>query len=284
MKRLVIQHPHLTDDAVSAFAQQLGRPAARRTAALAEWCDVRHERATIAALADAQGVDAALVPDEARLSDYRLIAFDMDSTLITIECIDEIADYAGRKAEVAAITEAAMRGEITDFNESLKRRVALLAGLPESVLQSVYDERLRLSPGAETLLRTAHAAGLKILLVSGGFEFFTSRLGRRLNLDFTRSNTLELDKGRLTGRVLGEIVNADVKRRTVEETCAQLGCAPQQAIVVGDGANDLKMMAIAGLSVAYRAKPVVRAQTTQAINHCGLDAILNWFSDRPASA
>lgn len=172
-----------------------------------------------------------------------------------------------------------MRGEITDFNESLRRRVALLAGLSEDVLQRVYDERLRLSPGVEPLLAGAHATGLKVLLVSGGFEFFTSRLRTRLNLDFTRSNTLGIHDGKLTGQVLGEIVNADVKRRIVEETCAQLGCSPQQAIVVGDGANDLKMMGIAGLSVAYRAKPIVRAQTTQAINHCGLDAILNWFVD-----
>ncbi len=277
MNRLIIQHPQLADGAIAAFAQSLGRAAARRTPMLAEWHDVDAARETVTALAEAQRVDAALMPPDARLADYRLIVFDMDSTLITIECIDEIADYAGRKAEVAAITEAAMRGEITDFNESLRRRVALLAGLSEDVLQRVYDERLRLSPGVEPLLAGAHATGLKVLLVSGGFEFFTSRLRTRLNLDFTRSNTLGIHDGKLTGQVLGEIVNADVKRRIVEETCAQLGCSPQQAIVVGDGANDLKMMGIAGLSVAYRAKPIVRAQTTQAINHCGLDAILNWF-------
>ncbi|HLS56335.1 MAG TPA: phosphoserine phosphatase SerB, partial [Zeimonas sp.] len=208
----------------------------------------------------------------------------MDSTLITIECVDEIAEFAGRKAEVAAITEAAMRGEIADYDESLRRRVALLAGLPESTLQRVYDERVRLSPGAEAVIVAARAAGLKILLVSGGFTFFTERLAARLRLDFTRANTLEIADGRLTGRVLGEIVNADVKRRVVEQTCATIGCTPSQAIVVGDGANDLKMMSIAGVSVAYRAKPVVHSETTHAINHCGLDALLNWFVDQLPTA
>ena len=224
------------------------------------------------------------MPLSARLADYRLIAFDMDSTLITIECVDEIAEFAGRKAEVAAITEAAMRGEIADYDESLRRRVALLAGLPEATLQRVYDERVRLSPGAEALIVAARAAGLKILLVSGGFTFFTERLTARLHLDFTRSNTLEVVDARLTGRVLGEIVNADVKQRVVEQTCAAIGCTPAQAIVVGDGANDLKMMSIAGVSVAYRAKPVVHSETTHAINHCGLDAILNWFVDQLPAA
>lgn len=170
-----------------------------------------------------------------------------------------------------------MRGEIADYNESLRRRVALLAGLPEQTLQRVYDERLRLTPGAETLIAAAHRAGLKVLLVSGGFTFFTSRLQPRLALDFVRANELGTADGRLTGEVLGEIVNADVKRATVEATCAQLGIAPARAIVVGDGANDLKMMAVAGMSVAFHAKPVVRAQTTHAINHGGLDGILNFF-------
>ncbi|SDO95317.1 phosphoserine phosphatase [Ralstonia sp. 25mfcol4.1] len=224
-----------------------------------------------------RGIDWAVVPAGRKLSDFRLVAMDMDSTLITIECIDEIADFCGLKAEVSAITEAAMRGEITDFNESLRRRVALLKGLDASVLDRVYAERLKLSPGAERMLQTIQALGMKTLLVSGGFVHFTDQLKPRLKLDFTRANTLEIVDGKLTGNVVGEIVNADVKARTVREVCAQIGADPSQAIVMGDGSNDLKMMAVAGLSVAFRAKPVVRAQASVAFNHVGLDGLLNLF-------
>ncbi len=222
-------------------------------------------------------IDWAVLPAGKKLSDFRLVAMDMDSTLITIECIDEIADFCGLKAEVSAITEAAMRGEITDFNESLRRRVALLKGLDASVLDRVYEERLRLSPGAERMLQTIQALGLRTLLVSGGFVHFTDQLKPRLKLDFTRANTLEIVDGKLTGNVVGEIVNADVKARTVREVCEQIGADPSQAIVMGDGSNDLKMMAVAGLSVAFRAKPVVRAQASVAFNHVGLDGLLNLF-------
>jgi len=224
-----------------------------------------------------RGIDWGVVPGDRKLSDFRLVAMDMDSTLITIECIDEIADFCGLKAEVSAITEAAMRGEITDFNESLRRRVALLKGLDASVLDRVYEERLRLSPGAERMLQTIQALGLRTLLVSGGFVHFTDKLKPRLKLDFTRANTLEIVDGKLTGNVVGEIVNADVKARTVREVCDQIGADPSQAIVMGDGSNDLKMMAVAGLSVAFRAKPVVRAQASVAFNHVGLDGLLNLF-------
>ncbi|MGO4328449.1 phosphoserine phosphatase SerB [Cupriavidus sp. 2TAF22] len=224
-----------------------------------------------------RAIDWAMVPAGRRLSDFRLVAMDMDSTLITIECIDEIADFCGLKAEVSAITEAAMRGEITDFNESLRRRVALLKGLDASVLDRVYEERLRLSPGAENMLQTVQALGLRTLLVSGGFVHFTEKLKARLKLDVTRANTLEIVNGKLTGQVLGEIVNADVKARTVREVCEQIGAEPAQAIVMGDGSNDLKMMAVAGLSVAFRAKPVVRAQASVAFNHVGLDGLLQLF-------
>ena len=224
-----------------------------------------------------RGIDWAVVPTGRKLSDFRLVAMDMDSTLITIECIDEIADFCGLKAEVSAITEAAMRGEITDFNESLRRRVALLKGLDASVLDRVYAERLKLSPGAERMLQTIQALGMKTLLVSGGFVHFTDQLKPRLKLDFTRANTLEIVDGKLTGNVVGEIVNADVKARTVREICAHIGADPSQAIVMGDGSNDLKMMAVAGLSVAFRAKPVVRAQASVAFNHVGLDGLLNLF-------
>ncbi|WP_353189670.1 phosphoserine phosphatase SerB [Pandoraea pnomenusa] len=234
-------------------------------------------RAGMQALVQAHGVDAVLVDSARRLKDFKLVAMDMDSTLITIECIDEIADYCGLKAEVSAITEAAMRGEIKDFNESLTRRVALLKGLDASSLEKVYEERLQLSPGAEKMLRGVQALGIRTLLVSGGFTFFTERLKARLNLDVTRANTLEIVDGKLTGRVLGEIVNAEVKARTVAETAAQFGATPDQAIVMGDGSNDLQMMAIAGLSVAFRAKPVVREKASVAFNYAGLDGLLSLF-------
>jgi phosphoserine phosphatase len=221
-------------------------------------------------------IDYAFVEPGRKLSDFGLVAMDMDSTLITIECIDEIADMQGLKPQVAEITEAAMRGEI-EFRESLTRRVALLKGLDASALQRVYDERLRLSPGAEQMLAAVKAAGLKTLLVSGGFTFFTDRMKSSLGLDFAHSNELEIAEGKLTGRVVGGIVDADEKRNTVERVCAELGIAPQKTIVMGDGANDLKMMRIAGMSVAFRAKPVVRAEADVALNFVGLNGILSLF-------
>ena len=207
-------------------------------------------------------------------SAYRAIAFDMDSTLINIECIDEIADAAGKKAEVAAITEAAMRGEITDFSESLRRRVALLAGVSAEFLAEVYTQRLRLNPGATELLAAAREAGWATLLVSGGFTYFADRVRERLQIDTAFSNTLEIVDGRLTGRVLGAIVDGAAKRQHLLDLCARLGCEPSQAIAVGDGANDLPMMGAAGLSVAFHAKPKVREQAMLAINDGGLDRLL----------
>jgi phosphoserine phosphatase len=209
---------------------------------------------------------------------YRLIAFDMDSTLINIECIDEIADTAGRKAEVAAITEAAMRGEITDFRDSLRRRLALLAGVTRDQLDQVYRERLRPNPGAAELIAACQAAGLKTLLVSGGFTWFAERVRQRLGIDFMRSNQLEIVAERMTGRVVpqswGDICDGQVKRQTLLDVCSLIGCGPEQAIAVGDGANDLPMMAAAGLSVAYHAKPRVRAQAQVSIESGGLDRLL----------
>ncbi|MBV8621937.1 MAG: phosphoserine phosphatase SerB [Herbaspirillum sp.] len=219
-------------------------------------------------------LDYAFIAEGRRLADFRLVAMDMDSTLITIECIDEIADMQGLKPQVAEITEAAMRGEI-EFNESLTRRVALLKGLDAGALQRVYDERLQLSPGAENMLKAVQAAGLKTLLVSGGFTFFTDRMKARLGLDYTHANTLEVVDGKLTGKVVGGIVNAEEKRATVERVCQEIGAQPAQAIVMGDGANDLRMMGISGLSVAFRAKPVVCAQASVGLNFVGLDGILN---------
>lgn len=213
-----------------------------------------------------------------RLAEFRLIAFDMDSTLINIECVDEIADAAGRKAEVAAITEAAMRGEIADYKESLRRRVALLRGVSVASMEQVYATRLRLNPGAAELVAACKQAGLKLLLVSGGFTFFTDRLRDRLGIDFTRSNMLEVHDGVLTGKMVdqpwGDICDGSEKRKMLQETCRALGIAPAQAIAMGDGANDLPMMGIAGLSVAYHAKPRVREQAMVAINSGGLDRLL----------
>ncbi|KHA78582.1 phosphoserine phosphatase [Janthinobacterium lividum] len=231
-------------------------------------------RPTIEVAAQAAQLDATYMMGQRELSEFKLVAMDMDSTLITIECIDEIADMQGLKPQVAAITEAAMRGEL-DFSASLKQRVALLEGLDASALQRVYDERLKLSPGAQAMLAAVQKAGLKTLLVSGGFTFFTERLKERLGLDYTHANELEIVEGKLTGKVLGGIVDAEEKQRTVERVCKEMGISPSEAIVMGDGANDLKMMGIAGLSVAFRAKPVVRSQADVALNFVGLDGLLN---------
>ena len=212
------------------------------------------------------------------LRDFKLIAFDMDSTLINIECVDEIADAAGRKAEVAAITEAAMRGEIADYKESLRQRVALLKGVTVAHMQQVLEERLQLNPGAANLVAACKQAGLKVLLVSGGFTYFTARVRDLLGVDFTRSNVLGVQDGVLTGVMVdqpwGDICDGEEKRKMLLQTCAQLGIAPQQSIAMGDGANDLPMMGEAGLSVAYHAKPKVREQAMVAINSGGLDRLL----------
>lgn len=217
-----------------------------------------------------------------RLQDFGLIAFDMDSTLINIECVDEIADVAGRKAEVAAITEAAMRGEITDYKDSLRRRVALLEGVSVEALQQVLEQRLQLNPGAQVLVQACKAAGLRTLLVSGGFTYFADAVCERLGLDDARSNVLEVVQGRLTGALVdqpwGDICDGDEKRRMLLATCERHGLGPHQAIAVGDGANDLPMMGVAGLSVAYHAKPRVREQAMVAIEDGGLDRLLELFS------
>ena len=274
---LVLQGPQ-ADPATLARLAQLANPQrttdlgahALRCEGVAFSADLK-ERVDAAAFE--AGVDATFIAPGRSLADVRLVAMDMDSTLITIECIDEIADMQGLKPQVSEITEAAMRGEL-DFSESLRRRVALLAGLDAGALQQVYDERLRISPGGEAMLHAVQAAGIRTLLVSGGFTFFTERLGARLGLDYTHANVLEIEDGKLTGRVVGGIVDAEEKKRTVERVCAELGISPSQAVVMGDGANDLKMMGVAGLSVAFRAKPVVRAQADVALNFSGLDGLL----------
>ncbi|MCB8747580.1 phosphoserine phosphatase SerB [Rhodoferax sp. U2-2l] len=226
----------------------------------------------------APGLRIAGITPPLRLSDYKLIAFDMDSTLINIECVDEIADAVGRKAEVAAITEAAMQGHISDYKESLRQRVALLQGVTLAQMDQIYHERLRLNPGAAELVAACKQAGLKVLLVSGGFTHFTDRIRDRLGIDFTRANQLEVADGALTGHMVdqawGDICDGAEKRTMLLHTCAQLGIDPSQAIAMGDGANDLPMMGVAGLSVAYHAKPAVREQAKVSIESGGLDRLL----------
>lgn len=227
-------------------------------------------------LIEAEKLDWAFVAAGKKLSDYGLICFDMDSTLITIECIDELADFAGKKAEVSEVTEAAMRGEI-DYRESLRRRLALMAGLDARVLARVFGERLLLSEGARELLEACQAAGLRTAILSGGFTYFTERLRIELGLDFATSNELEISGGKLTGRVIGDIIDASAKAHHLLRLRDELGLTKDQVIACGDGANDLLMMAEAGLSVAFRAKPATRAKADVAINFGGLDALTNLF-------
>lgn len=227
-------------------------------------------------LIEGEKLDWAFVPAGKKLADFGLICFDMDSTLITIECIDELADFAGKKQEVSEVTEAAMRGEI-DYRESLRRRLALLAGLDARVLARVYGERLLLSPGARELLEAAQAAGLRTAILSGGFTYFTERLRIELGFDFATSNELEISGGKLTGRVVGDIVDAAAKAHHLARLTDELGLRKDQVIACGDGANDLLMMAEAGLSVAFRAKPATRAKADIAINFGGLDSLLKLF-------
>lgn len=285
---LVIQAENLAADAAEAFATAcLARRHVRRGKAVRLYGvrDDADNRAIVAALAAYWKCDAAFVDAKLRLADYRVLVSDMDSTLITIECIDELARLAGRGAEVSAITEAAMRGEIADFAESLRRRVALLAGASVDLIDRVATERLRLSPGAGALLAGARAAGWKTLLVSGGFTVFAEGIREDLAMDASWANVLVERNGRLTGEVLGPstndgmIVDAAAKARALRELCATTGCQPRQAIALGDGANDLQMMAAAGMSVAYRAKPAVKERATYAFDHTGLDGMLNLFAD-----
>lgn len=235
---------------------------------------VAEKNPTIALYCKEQYLDCAFVADELNLDRIRLVVMDMDSTLISIECIDEIADMYGLKPQVAEITESAMRGEI-EFAESLRRRVALLQGLNQGALQRVYDERLRLNPGAELMLDELKKRGIRTLLVSGGFTFFTDRLKQRLGLDYTQANTLEIVDDQLTGKVSGTILDAQGKADSLSRVRQELGLSREQAIAIGDGANDLKMMAAAGAGIAYHAKPVVQAQATYALNHAGLEGVIN---------
>lgn len=280
--KIVFQHPtHLTDELIAHLIANLTGQVRRISGQCVALEHTIFDSATqkqLTAAAQMAAIDIAFIEREIVWTDFKLLAMDMDSTVINIECIDEIADMCGKKAEVAEITEAAMRGEITDFNESLRRRLAILAGADASVLAKVLDERLQLNPGAEKLVQTAHAKGLQTLLVSGGFTFFTQAVQKRLNLTHTRANELEIIDGKITGHVIGDIVNGDVKAATVQSYCNALNVPTQAAICMGDGANDLPMMSISGLSVAYHAKPKVQERANVTINHMGLDGLIPLLS------
>ena len=273
---LVIQGQYIDNAQIEALARlckaaqrrRLGPGAARLTGA--------DRSADIAGACAELKLDHAFVPAQARLADFGLVAMDMDSTLINIECIDELADMAGIKPLVAQVTASTMRGEI-DFTESLTRRVALLAGLDASALQRVYEERLRLAPGAERMIGGLKALGIRTSLVSGGFTFFTDRLRARLGLDYAYSNEPEIENGKLTGRIVGSVLDGGGKAEKLRTLRDMLGLGSEQVIAIGDGANDLAMMAEAGVSIAYRAKPVVQQKATYSFNHVGLDGLLNLF-------
>ncbi len=280
--KLVIQSYSLTQDQAQHIAQLAGSstveaiesspyPAFRLPNSHAVSKDA------VGAYCDEQNIDYAYIDPAKQLSDFGLVVMDMDSTLINIECIDEIADMLGIKHKVAEITERSMRGEL-DFAQSLRERVALLAGLDQSALGRVYEERLQLNPGAERMLQTAHAAGLKSLLVSGGFTFFTERLQARLSLTQAHANLLEIVDGKLTGKVASSILDAQAKQDWLIKLRTELGLRPDQVIALGDGANDLKMLGEAGVGIAYHAKPIVRQQAAYALTYVGLDGLLNWFA------
>ena len=273
---LVVQGPALASGDLDALALLVKPQAVREIAPRAFRLTGAMKNQGVAPLCEARRIDHAWMDEGRRFADLRLLAMDMDSTLITIECIDELGDLAGKKAEIAAITAQAMRGEI-EYRESLRRRVRALAGLDEKSLLRVYDERLKLTPGAEILLSKCRQHGVQLLLVSGGFTFFTERLKARLGLHHTISNVLEVKDGKLTGGLVGEIVDADAKATKFREVLGGLQARREQSVAIGDGANDLKMMAEAGLSVAFRAKPVVRAQASCALNWTALDGVVNLF-------
>ena len=275
--RLVLQGPHLAPEHLQHIARLCNAPAPSRVAEQAFCLYVSSRNEDVSTYCETHRIDCAFVPNALTLDQFGLVVMDMDSTLINIESIDEIADMLGLKAQIAAITELAMCGEI-EFAESLRQRVALLQGLDESALQRVYDERMQLNPGAQTLINSLKSRGIRTLLVSGGFSFFTDRLKPRIGLDYAHANTLEIINGKLTGKIFGDILDAQGKADWLIKTRDHMGLRPEQVIAIGDGANDLKMMSAAGVAIAYHAKPIVREQATFALNHTGLDGLLNLFT------
>jgi len=283
---LVVQSPGLNEAAVQAFCGAFPQARLRPGAAWfrLEGIEPGAAAARVEALAQQWQCDAALVAPDLDLAAFRLLALDMDSTLIASECIDELAQRAGRGAEVAAITAAAMRGEIADYAESLRLRVAMLKHADIGLLGWVAEHRLQPSPGAERLLQSAHRAGLHTLLVTGGFGFFARQVQQRLGIDSVQANELQVQDGRLTGLVTGPsatpqtLVDAQGKAAALRQACARLGCGTDRAIAIGDGANDLPMLELAGLPVAFRAKPQVRQRIAYRLDYSGLDGVLRWFN------
>ena len=241
-----------------------------------------NEKKSIQDLAAKSQTDTIFLKNNFSKDQIQLLAFDMDSTLINIECIDEIARQCGKVEEVSRITEASMRGEIKDFSESLLARVHLLKGVSISDLEIVYTQRLQLNPGAKNLITVAQRMGWKTLLVSGGFTFFTNRIKELLHLDEAHSNTLEVIDGFLTGRVLGPIVDGHAKAQFVKDACHRLGITTEAALVMGDGSNDLPMMDIAGLSIGYQPKPIVQEKADGTFRFVGLDGVLDLFQGIPS--
>lgn len=279
--QIALFHPSAIDEQLireieKSHAVQSVKPKTAKTTVL-ELSEMLHpeQRAHLRNLGTLHGTDIGFLPKHFNPGHIKVLAMDMDSTLINIECIDEIADAVGKKKEVSEITEAAMRGEIKDFSESLRRRVALLKGVPADALEGVFKDRLRLNMGAKELIAGAHAKGIHTLLVSGGFTFFTQKLQAELNLSETHANQLEIIDGVLTGQVLGHIVDGAAKAAYVEARCLALGTNKHAAVTMGDGSNDLPMMSGAGLSIGYRAKPIVKETADMAFDHVGLDAWLD---------
>ncbi len=274
--------PRLTADHLGAAQDALVRAGAR--CGVPDWlapdiaCDLpfagssttEAERVARTALAG-QKIDLAAQTNSDRRK--RVLVADMDSTIINVECIDELADFAGIKARIAAITERAMRGEL-DFASALKERVGLLAGLPEDVIETVWRDRVRLNPGARELVQTMRAAGARTFLVSGGFKQFTARVAEAAGFDEDRANRLIIEGGRLAGRVAEPILGAEAKLDTLRASCAALGLGNEAALAVGDGANDAAMIEAAGLGVAYRAKSVLKSVANAVIDHGDLTALL----------
>ena len=273
MSVIILQGPRLYDSDATAIAVRLGGTLQSTSS---HWRITTPHPMTneqLAALRATARFDINRLPDVFDPNNVRLLVTDMDSTFINIECIDEIADFASLKAQVAAITQASMRGDLR-FEESLTRRTQLLAGLDEAVLEKVYNERLQLNAGGETMLAGLKQNGIRIGLVSGGFTFFTERLKQRYQLDYTLANVLDIVDGKLTGTVIGAIVGAEAKADFLLKVCNELRIQPNQAVAVGDGANDLPMMRQAGLSIAFHAKPKVQEQADVIINYCGLEGVL----------
>ena len=275
---LILQSPHLASAQLLISEHYFDLPDALPDTVLRLPVNHDYERVPAAAAAEFSHheIDYALIPDTP-FSALKLVVSDMDSTLITIECIDEIADSAGLKDQIAEITERAMQGEL-DFEQSLRQRVALLKGQPENQLAEVYEHKLVLSQGAEEFIRDAQAHGIKFLLVSGGFTYFTDRLKTRLGLDWAFANRLEIADGKLTGKVLGKVIDAQAKADLLNQHRQALGATRDEVLAIGDGANDIPMLQAAGFGVAYHAKPKTQAAAPIAISHHGWEAVRRLFT------